>query len=131
MHQRRLRRDVPPWSFFLPVTLAVLVGMLAAEFITLALAAIFSRDTPVEAVAAPAPLAPVGATTEVAEDGASTVEVGPPLAGELPSLPGPSSALRDGDARACINGTVVARRPNGWEQGLENDAPVRCIAASP
>ena len=49
----------------------------------------------------------------------------------VPELPGPISAMRDRDERACINGTVADRKPNGWEQALEDDAPLRCTATSP
>src|SRR3546814_17861295 len=46
------------------------------------------------------------------------------------SLPGPSSARRDGESRACIGGTVAVRAENGWEQEVVNNAPARCVASS-
>jgi hypothetical protein len=39
--------------------------------------------------------------------------------------------MRDGAARACINDTIAMRRSNGWEQGLDENAPLRCRASSP
>ena len=35
------REDVPPWSFFIPVTLAVIVGVLAADAIRFAIGTVF------------------------------------------------------------------------------------------
>lgn len=45
-------------------------------------------------------------------------------------LSGPITARQAGESESCINGTVAIRSPNGWEQALENDAPVRCEASS-
>lgn len=46
-------------------------------------------------------------------------------------LSGPMTARQSGESESCINNTVATRSPNGWEQALENDAPVRCEASSP
>ncbi|RPD88324.1 hypothetical protein [Luteimonas sp. 100069] len=46
-------------------------------------------------------------------------------------LSGPMTARQAGESESCINNTVATRSPNGWEQALENDAPVRCEASSP
>lgn len=46
-------------------------------------------------------------------------------------LSGPMTARQAGESESCINNTVATRSPNGWEQALENDAPVRCTASSP
>ncbi|HST43641.1 MAG TPA: hypothetical protein VLK29_00285 [Luteimonas sp.] len=129
------RRSAPRWSLVLPVSLAVMLGVLAADLVKLVIRALHaSEQVPVEsAEAAPAAAVAVVEATTVAAGGgdAAAVEVGKPLAGVLQVLPGPSSARRDGDPRACINGTLVYRRSNGWEQGLHDDAPVRCRAGSP
>ncbi|MDR6992098.1 hypothetical protein [Luteimonas sp. 3794] len=45
-------------------------------------------------------------------------------------LSGPMTARQAGESESCINNTVATRSPNGWEQALENDAPVRCEATS-
>src|SRR5690554_4813448 len=48
------RDDAPPWSFFIPVTLAVIVGVLAADAIRYAISTVFgSDDTPRQVEAAP------------------------------------------------------------------------------
>lgn len=47
------------------------------------------------------------------------------------SLPGPATARQAGAGESCIHRTVATRSPNGWEQALENDAPVPCTASSP
>lgn len=46
-------------------------------------------------------------------------------------LSGPMTARQAGESESCINNTLATRSPNGWEQALENDAPVRCAASSP
>lgn len=106
-------------------------------------------DTPpVETTApvetAPALYAPVAQPEPVVEapnpDAAQLAQ--PDTAGEAPSaaatpvndgarrLSGPMTARQAGESESCINNTVATRSPNGWEQALENDAPVRCEATS-
>ena len=61
---------------------------------------------------------------------------GAPPAATMPAsdaarrLSGPMTARQAGESESCINNTVATRSPNGWEQALENDAPVRCEATS-
>jgi hypothetical protein len=143
MNRRGFQDDAPPWSFFLPVTLAVVVGVLLADAARLAIGAVFVRDAAESAAPAKAPTkAPVPP-----DEAASAGENAPPAQApatpdakattkpaddiDAPGLPGPMSAMRDDSKRACINGTVAERRPNGWEQALADDAPLRCIADSP
>ena len=38
------RDDAPPWSFFIPITLAVMVGVLAADAIRYAIGTVFGGD---------------------------------------------------------------------------------------
>lgn len=164
------RDDTPPWSFFVPIALAVIVGVLAADAIRYAVVTVFAGHDTSIAEAAPrdvaepdvSPLAangdaspgpdldaadqdaasspraePVNATQppEAAADAgageaeADSVQVPAPSA--LQELPGPLNARRDGNNATCINGTVAYRSGNGWEQSLENDAPIRCTATSP
>ncbi|MDH5823493.1 hypothetical protein QFW77_10900 [Luteimonas sp. RD2P54] len=167
------RDDAPPWSFFIPVTLAVIVGVLAADAIRYAVKTVLADDSaeradlprpsppiePAERTPQPAPMAEMPAGAAVAEapgaemeesgDATEDAPVGPTVpgagqnppdeAGAMPAvqpsapdqLPGPLSARRDEAEAACINGTVAYRSGNGWEQALENDAPVRCTASSP
>ncbi|NZA27392.1 hypothetical protein H0E84_13455 [Luteimonas sp. SJ-92] len=163
------RDDAPPWSFFIPVTLAVIVGVLAANAIRYAVTTVLSDDpggrseeprtrpaaerTEEAPQPAPAGETPADAATESAAQASGAmaenepagmappdVAQEPPGAGDgaaagqpsgLQQLPGPLSARRDQVEAACINGTVTYRSGNGWEQALENDAPVRCIATSP
>lgn len=134
MALRHLRDDTPPWSFFLPTMLAVALGVLIADAVKLAVAAIFADDTVTIVAPPPAPAADAGdeaADVAFAEDAATLVEVGKAQSGDVLLLPGPISAMREGAERACINDTIAMRRPNGWEQGLENNAPLRCRANSP
>lgn len=148
MNRRGFRDDAPPWSFFLPVTLAVVLGVLIADAIRLAVGAIFVRErdaviapakapspraivSPEEASAPSAQAEPVQATASDTPAARPSTQDESPAQIEASELPGPISAIRDRDAQACINGTIAERRPNGWEQSLENDAPVRCTAVSP
>lgn len=87
--------------------------------------------------AAPEPAAPPLATPH--PDAALVAEpdsAGAPLA-SMPTadsgvrrLSGPITARQAGESESCINNTVATRSPNGWEQALRNDAPVRCEASS-
>lgn len=172
-----IRDDVAPWSFFLPVTLAVVVGVLAAGWVQRGIDRVFPGDERREAVAdaataemraqqagghaaapaqAAAPVTPQpqqdAALTRAADDDASAASVasatadataaGTPAvpdtaqAGEghteppLPVLPGAIVAIREGAPEACINGSIAVRDVNGWQQRLENDAPVACVERS-
>lgn len=130
-------RALTPWSFFLPVTLAVILGVLVANALGAALFGDGDTSGPeggtAEAAAADGEDAPAAAEAAPAKATAATKHNAP--AATLPtlepvSLPGPSSARRDGETRACIGGTVAVRAENGWEQEVINDAPARCIASS-
>ncbi|WP_132984877.1 hypothetical protein [Luteimonas terricola] len=130
----RLRDDVTPWSFFLPMMLAVAVGILVADVVGHVVGAVFGSGS--EPVAATAVVERAGTDYDEFEDeapleDAAVVEVGQSSGGDLVMLPGPVAAMRDGAERACINHTIALRRPNGWEQGLEDNVPLRCRASSP
>lgn len=132
-------RALTPWSFFLPIALAVAVGVLVANGLG---AVLFGGSEADEHAADATEAAAAGKDGEALAD----VEAGsvqqatvaakqPAPAKPLPtlepvSLPGPSGARRDGEVRACIGGTVAVRAENGWEQEVVNDAPARCIASS-
>jgi hypothetical protein len=131
-------RTLTPWSFFLPVALAVMLGVLGANALG---ALLFGDDDAVVAAAAGPetaaiaaggkPDASAAASKATARD--ATTRGTPdrePVALEPVSLPGPSSARRDGETRACIGGTIAVRAENGWEQEVVNDAPARCMASS-
>jgi len=129
----RLRDDVTPWSFFLPTLLAVSAGILLADVIGhVAGTVVGADDAVVAATAAPRdPALQDDIDDEPLLDGVGVVEVGQSSGGDLILLPGPVAAMRDGAERACINHTIALRRPNGWEQGLEDNVPLRCRASSP
>lgn len=147
---------VAPWSFFLPVALAVLVGAVVAGLILRGIDGASDDDD-----AAPVPASPASVENDIGEpveaadpapaqvDAAAAVappEAAPPAhaprdlsaapdgdddaAASVPSLPGAIVARRDGAPEACIGGTIAWRDENGWQQRLENDAPVACVEAS-
>ncbi|MDN5782495.1 MAG: hypothetical protein L0H23_10845 [Luteimonas sp.] len=127
-------RALTPWSFFLPVALAVAVGVLVANALGAALFndddAIEVAETGTEAVEG-GKKAAVEATPAPAAGGVARVAtVAEPVVLAPERLPGPSSARRDGETRACIGGTIAVRADNGWEQEVVNDAPARCTASS-
>ena len=152
MGSRGIRDDVAPWSFFLPVTLAVVVGGLLAGLVLRWVDAVFPpaadateiarRPVAVqrEATAGPSPApdtrapdAPSAtANGSPARDAASGTTASPAESAQEapPVLPGAIVARREGAPEACINGTIALRADNGWEQRLENDAPVPCREAS-
>ena len=121
------------WSLFVPILLAVASGILLADIVRHVAGATFAEDDePAAAVASAARNADEGeAEPEPAADDAAVVTVGQSSGGDVVLLPGPIAAMRDGAERACINDTIALRRPNGWEQGLEHSAPLRCRASSP
>lgn len=129
------RAGTARWSLFLPVMLAVAAGILVADLVRHVAGAAFGDEA---APRAATQAGPGRASLHVDDgDGADgeagpvpVVDVGPTRGGDLVSLPGPVAAMRDGAPRACIGGTIALRRPNGWEQGLEGDVPLRCIASS-
>lgn len=132
----RLRDDATPWSFFLPTMLAVAAGILVADIVGhVAGAAFGSDDARMATMAVPDPRSADGVADALEEaplsEATGVVEVGESSGGDLVLLPGPVAAMRDGAERACINHTIAMRRPNGWEQGLEDNAPLRCRASSP
>ena len=140
------RDDVPPWSFFIPITLAVIVGVLAADAIRFAIGTVFDGGemaiqagagaaAPVEPAPAASP-GPEPVTGDVAgtENAAALPEGQGAAAAEEASrsdgvleLPDSMSARRDGEPAACVNGTVANRVAGGWEQALEGDAPIPCV----
>ncbi len=141
-------RALTPWSFFLPIALAVALGVLVANALGGALfgergdsateiateAAVTPETSPDTAAAPPVEDKTVPARSDVID--ARAAEATPAPSSPEPSplepvhLPGPSSARRDGDARACIGGTIAVRAANGWEQEMVDDAPARCVADS-
>lgn len=137
-------RALTPWSFFLPVALAVTLGMLVANALgaalfggsesgegTQAVEAAALTDTPPEATGAGQADSKVDAAPAPAgSESAVTTTTPKPSVLEPVRLPGPSSARRDGETRACIGGTIAVRAANGWEQEVVNDAPARCVAGS-
>ncbi len=142
-----VRDDVPPWSFFIPVTLAVIVGALAADAIRHAIGIVFGRgevtaqaggDDAADAAdatddAEPAPAAPPvepapAAASRTGSAAGDTAGAGEPSRRDgVLELPDSMSARRDGAPAACVNGTVVNRVPGGWEQLVEGNATVPCV----
>ena len=87
-----------------------------------------TADTPPVMPAPEAPHPDAAALSESHSAGAPLAAV--PQDPGVRRLSGPISARQAGESESCISNTVATRSPNGWEQALENDAPVRCEATS-
>jgi len=116
---------------------APVVEQVTAPVASTAPAAPVEPEPAVPAAVAPEPAAPpMPAPHPDAALMAEPDSAGAPLA-SMPAadsgvrrLSGPMTARQAGESESCINNTVATRSPNGWEQALENDAPVRCEASS-
>ena len=84
------RDDAPPWSFFIPVTLAVIVGVLAADAIRHAIGTVFGDDeAPRQVEAGPRgePEPPLQAAPEAAPEPRPRADAG---AGASMAAPAPA-----------------------------------------
>lgn len=129
------RDEYTPWSLVMPVALAVMLGILAADVIKLgvgmmmAKAAIesFNESMRKQTTSGHLPARPTA--TAASTENAPTITYGPDAFS--PELPGPMTAKKDQLAQACIGGKVTLRRRNGWSQDMSTGMPQRCIATSP
>ncbi|WP_238346235.1 hypothetical protein [Luteimonas saliphila] len=143
------------------MTLAVIVGVVAAGLIQRGIDVVFDNDeaavaspsaVPAQATGPASPVPSSGTTDEgqAPRSGAAPAvpraaeapaavppEVPAPMQARepdadtaVPELPGAIVARRDGAPEACINGTIALRDENGWQQRIENDAPVPCTEQS-
>lgn len=76
------RDDAPPWSFFLPMTLAVIVGVLAADAIRFAAGTVLGGSTPSPS---PGAHARAEAAANAAAEAAAARESGRPAPGTTPA----------------------------------------------
>ena len=96
----RFRDDAPPWSFFIPVTLAVIVGVLAADAIRYAIGSVFGggvMKTNPEGEAAANAAADAAAEAERARVAPT---MGPTSASGPPADPAPGDVVDTVDAPA-------------------------------
>lgn len=134
MSPARLREDQSPWSFFLPVMFAVAAGMVLSDIVRHVAGNTFANDDAVPVAVAAPPAVSAGLHDEddlAAPDEAAMVTVGRSSGGDVVLLPGPITAIREGAERACISETIALRRPDGWQQELGENVPLRCRASSP
>ena len=129
---RYYKEDYTPWSFVLPMALAVMLGVLAADAVRLALAAMFVKSA-VEQIndqlkkqTTPGHLPARPNATQAEPE--LEVEY---LPGAFdPQLPGLLEANRKRLDRACIGGTISVRESNGWSQELSGSYPQKCVATT-
>ena len=126
--------DYTPWSFVVPIALAVMLGILAADVVRLmvgamiAKAAISELNESLEAQTTPGHLPARPEAVGPAREEAYQYEE---PERSSPDLPGLLKANRDGVDRACIGGTVSYREANGWSQDTSSGSPQPCRANSP
>lgn len=124
------RDEYTPWSFVLPMTLAVALGILASDMVKLgvgliiAKSAIESLNESMRSQTTPGHL-PARPSAPAIEQ---PIKYGPDAFSV--ELPGLLEANRRKLAQACIGGAVSIREPNGWSQDLSTGSPQRCIATS-
>lgn len=113
-------RDYTPWSLFWPVTAAVVAGILIADLVRLiagamlagALFSAWSNDLNDKLSTTPGHLP---ARPNLVEP-AATYTPSPRAATRAPIYPGPSTAIREGEVRACVGGYIAYREADGWSQ---------------
>lgn len=129
---RYYKEDYTPWSFVLPMALAVMLGVLAADLVRLSIVAMIAKSaveqlndelkkqtTPGHLPARP------NATQSDPEPGVKYMP-----GAFVPRLPGLLEANRQGLDRACIGGTISVRESNGWSQELSGGYPQKCVATT-
>lgn len=116
-----LRDDAPPWSFFIPVTLAVIVGVLSADGIRYAFNTVFdSGETPVPAEAdsrRPSAVDPSPAAPETKES-AADVRSGQPR----DDAPARVAAPEMGSTAESSSSTPAEAIPGAEGSGVESAA---------
>ena len=143
-----VRDDAPPWSFFIPVTLAVMVGVLAADGIRYAIGTVFDtgdasgqavRDTREAAPPVPAPSEPSavaggtyangtereGLEVSAPEDGPHQTAPPSALMTESPAADEPDDGAQDSGVRELPD-SMTARR-DGDPEACVNGTVVRRV----
>ena len=130
---RHFRDEYTPWSFVLPIALAVTVGVLAADVVRLMVAGVMahaalqelnesmSRQTPPGDLPARPGLIEPPSQEQPTQSAPYT---------STPELPGLLKANREHLDRACIGGTVSMRESNGWSQDTSTGSPQACASTS-
>lgn len=129
---RYYKDDYTPWSFVLPMALAVMLGVLAADLVRLSVAAMIAKsaieqlneDLKKQTTPGHLPARP----NAIQSDPEPAVKYMPGAFD--PRLPGLLEAKRQGLNRACIGGTISVRELNGWSQELEGGHPQKCVATT-
>ena len=129
---RYYKDDYTPWSFVVPMALAVMLGVLAADVVRLAVVAMAAKsaleqindDLKKQTTPGHLPARP-NATQSDPEPEMKYM----PGAFD-PRLPGLLEANRQDLDRACIGGTISVRESNGWSQELSGGYPQKCVATT-
>lgn len=102
------RDDAPPWSFFIPITLAVIVGVLAADAIRYAIGTVFDRaEVPVQTDADAE--VDAGAADDAAAESERARAVPP---AEPAPAPVPRTDPTPGDAADALDGIAFPQEQN-------------------
>lgn len=126
------RDDYTPWSFVVPIALAVMIGVLAADLVRLMVAAAMAKKAMAELneslrhQTTPGHLPARQASAASAAVPVYSYETRSSVA----RLPGLLRANKEGIDKACIGGTISNRESNGWSQDISSGRPEPCIATS-
>lgn len=126
------RDDYTPWSFVIPIALAVMIGVLAADLVRLMVATALAKKAIAELNESLRHQTTPGHLP--ARQGSAASAATPVYSYETRSsvarLPGLLRANKEGIDQACIGGTISNRESNGWSQDLALGRPQVCIATS-
>ena len=128
---RYFQDEYTPWSFVLPIALAVMLGALAADVVRISVTAMLAKAA-VDKLQSELQQATPGhlpARPSAVEAQEPPVHYEP--GASLERLPGLLTANRQGLDRACLGGTVSLRVSNGWSQDMSRGTPEKCVATSP
>jgi hypothetical protein len=130
---RFFRDEYTPWSFVVPIALAVMIGVLSADVVRIVVAGVMARAALQELNESMSRQMPRGhvptspGLIQTPSQGRPAQSV--PYA-STPALPGLLRANRDNLNRACLGGTVSLRESNGWSQDRSTGSPQACTATS-
>lgn len=119
------RDDAPPWSFFIPVTLAVIVGVLAADAIRFAIGTVFDGNEAGQVAPPPSSAADAHAqaraeaAANAAAEAAAVREAGQPDSGAAPARGSPAAQIESDDppgSAAAATGFEEAPAPEEASQ---------------
>lgn len=119
------RDDAPPWSFFIPVTLAVIVGVLAADAIRFAIGTVFDGDEAGQVAPSPSSdadaqaQARAEAAADAAAEAAAVRESGQPDSSTAPAPGSPAAQIESDDPPGSAAATTEFEEALGLDEASQ------------